>query len=143
MKSCHCIVVVLIFFLLSLQACATTVQPKCTHRALYQAVSFNKLTGRPVRIAIGPSDLGRHAQAQTQRSDGEWEWLEQGQFGVGTGYMDRVPGFEPNQYISVEHLLRWLGYTQTSTIPVKADTEIVTTSGHYSSPRSTHKDPVN
>lgn len=142
MKQSHCLVIVSIFFFVSLQACATAVEPLCSHRALYQGISFNKLTGWPVRIAVGPSDLGVHAQAQTQRSDGKWEWLEQGDFGVSTGYKDRVPGFEPNQYISVEELLQWLGYIQTSPVSIKAGTEIVT-SGDYTSSRSIYRDPLN
>jgi hypothetical protein len=66
----RCAVVVLAF-LLSLQACATAVQPLCTHRALYQAMSYSDMTGSPVSIAIGSWDLGAYAQAQ--RPDGKWE----------------------------------------------------------------------
>ncbi len=143
MKKRCCLVAVLIVFFVSLQACATAVQPLCTHRALYQALSFNQLTGQPVRIAIGPSDVGMHAQAQTERVDGKWEWLEQGDFGVSTGYKDTVPGFEPNRYVSVEQLLQRLGYfvTSRSPIKVKADTETLT-SGDHSSSRSIYRDPL-
>jgi hypothetical protein len=100
-----------------LQACATAVQPSCRHMALYQAITFRDLTGAPVRIAIGPSDEGLHAQAQA-KVDGEWEWLEQGRFGVGTGHRDMVPGFEPNRYSSVEDFLKYFGYSVTRKIDV-------------------------
>ncbi|MBW1744131.1 MAG: hypothetical protein JRJ47_12015 [Deltaproteobacteria bacterium] len=63
MKRAHCYIAVLIFPLVSLQACATAVEPLSSHRTLYQAMSFNELTGWPVRIAVGPSDLGTHLQA--------------------------------------------------------------------------------
>lgn len=141
MQRSDCLFAALIFLFGSLQACATAVEPLSSHRALYQAISFNELTGWPVRIAIGPSDLGMHVQAQAQQPDGTWEWLEQGDFGVGIGYRDRVAGFEPNKYISVEQLLQRLGYTVTSRSPIKADTEIVT-SGDYSSSRSMYRDPL-
>jgi hypothetical protein len=109
-----------------LQACATTsVEPNCRHMALYQAITFHDLTGAPVRIAIGPSDEGLHAQAQA-KVNGNWEWLEQGGFGVGTGQKDVLPGFEPNRYSSVEDFLKYFGYQVTTRINVAktADNEL-------------------
>jgi len=100
-----------------LQACATAVQPSCRHMALYQAITFHDLTGAPVRIAIGPSDEGLHAQAQA-KVNSKWEWLEQGRFGVGTGHRDMVPGFEPNRYSSVEDFLKYFGYRVMTGIEV-------------------------
>lgn len=141
MKRSHCLVAALIFLFVSLQACATAVEPLCSHRALYQAISFNELTGWPVRIAVGPSDLGTHLQAQAQRPDGKWEWLEQGDFGVGVGYKDRVRGFEAKQYITVEQLLQELGYVMTKRVPARADNEIMT-SGDYSFSRRMYRDPL-
>jgi hypothetical protein len=136
-----CVIAVLAFLALSLQACSTTVEPLCAHRALYQAMSYSGLTGSPVRIAIGPSDLGTHAQAQAQRPDGEWEWLEQGDFGVGTGYKDRVPGFEVDHYVTIEGLLEILGYIVIKRIPMKSDTGILTR-GDYSSSSTIYRDPL-
>lgn len=131
----------LIFFVVSfVLACSTTIDPKCTHRALYQAISFNEVTSYPVRIAIGPSELGLHAQAQAQRPDGKWEWLEQGDFGVGTGYKDRVPGFEPNQYVTVQEFLQRMGYS-TSLVSRTAEGGVWTT-GDYSSSRTIYDNPV-
>jgi hypothetical protein len=98
--------------------------------ALYQAITFHDLTGAPVRIAIGPSDTGLHAQAQA-KVDNKWEWLEQGGFGVGTGHKDMVPGFEPNRYSSVEDFLKYFGYRVTGSTEVaeKGDNEVPGSSG--------------
>jgi hypothetical protein len=104
-------------------------------------MSFNEVTGWPVRIAVGRSHLGTHLQAQGQRPDGKWEWLEQGDFGVGVGYKDRVRDFEAKQYITVEQLLQELGYVVTKRIPARADNEIMTC-GNYSSSRSMYRDPL-
>jgi hypothetical protein len=109
-----------------LQACATTsVEPNCRHMALYQAITFHDLTGAPVRIAIGPSDEGLHAQAQA-KVNGKWEWLEQGGFGVGTGRKDMLAGFEANRYSSVEDFLKYFGYRVTRSVKVaeRADDEL-------------------
>lgn len=100
-----------------LQACATAVEPRCRHMALYQAITFHDLTGAPVRIAIGPSNEGLHAQAQA-KVNSKWEWLEQGRFGVSTGQKDMVPGFEPNRYASVEDFLKYFGYSVTRSTKV-------------------------
>jgi hypothetical protein len=141
MKKIHYLAIIAILIAASLQACATAVQPKCRHRALYQAISYKDLVGWPVRIAIGPSDVGMHAQAQAQRPDGTWEWLEQGEFGVGTGYKDMVPGFEPNQYVTVGEFLEWMGYSTTTRVAATADNN-TWTAGDYSSSRSMYDNPV-
>ncbi|MBW1742835.1 MAG: hypothetical protein JRJ47_05315 [Deltaproteobacteria bacterium] len=132
----------LIFLSVWLQACATTVDPLCSHKALYQAITFNDLTGAPVRIAVGPSHRGDHAQAQAQ-VDGKWEWLEGDDFGVVTGYMDRVRGFEPNQYVSVESFLNYMGYGVTKTVNLaqRKDLDFPATMGDYSSSRSIYRSP--
>jgi hypothetical protein len=118
MRKFVCLAIVAVLLPVWLQACATaTVEPSCRHLALYQAITFRDLTGAPVRIAIGPSDEGLHAQAQA-KVEGEWEWLEQGRFGVGTGHKDMVPGFEPNRYSSVEDFLKYFGYSVTRTVDV-------------------------
>jgi len=111
MRKLVSLVIIAVVLAIWLQACATTgVEPSCRHMALYQAITFHDLTGAPVRIAIGPSDEGLHAQAQA-KVNSEWEWLEQGTFGVGTGHKDMVPGFEPNRYSSVEDFLKYFGYS--------------------------------
>jgi hypothetical protein len=104
-------------------------------------MSFNDLTGWPVRVAVGTSDLGTHLQAQAQRPDGKWEWLEQGDFGVGVGYKDRVPGFEVKQYITMEQLLQELGYVVTKRVASRAD-DARMTSGDYSSSRRMYGEPL-
>lgn len=143
MKKIRWPAIMLILALASLQACATAVQPKCRHRALYQAIAYNDLVGWPVRIAVGPSDSGLHAQAQAQKPDGTWEWLEQGEFGVGTGYKDRVPGFKPNRYVTVPEFLEWMGYSTMSIRVASTTTESKNwTSGDYSSSRAMYNNPV-
>ena len=117
MKKPFYLAVVPILLSVWLQACATAVEPSCRHMALYQAITFRDLTGAPVRIAIGPSDEGLHAQAQA-KVDGGWKWLEQGRFGIGTGHKDVVPGFEPNRYSSVEDFLKYFGYRVITGIDV-------------------------
>lgn len=119
-----------ILSLVWLQACATAVEPRCRHMALYQAITFHDLTGAPVRIAIGPSNEGLHAQAQA-KVNSKWEWLEQGRFGVSTGHKDIVPGFEPNRYVSVEDFLKYFGYSVTRSTEVarRRNTEVPGASG--------------
>lgn len=117
MRKCFYLSIVAILLAVWLQACATAVDPSCRHMALYQAITFHDLTGAPVRIAIGPSDEGLHAQAQA-KVNSKWEWLEQGRFGVSTGHKDMVPGFEPNRYSSVEDFLKYFGYRVVTGIEV-------------------------
>ncbi len=142
MKKFHYLATVLIFLSVWLQACETVVDTLCRHRALYQAISFHDLTDAPVRIAVGPSDEGVHAQAQA-RVNGKWEWLEQGDFGVSTGYMDMVPGFTPKQYDSVEKFLGYFGYqaTKRENVAERADPDFLWTTGDYSSSRSIYRSP--
>ncbi|MBW1744361.1 MAG: hypothetical protein JRJ47_13180 [Deltaproteobacteria bacterium] len=141
MRKSFYIAIVPILLSVWLQACATAVEPSCRHMALYQAITFRDLTGAPVRIAIGPSDKGLHAQAQA-KVNSEWEWLEQGKFGVGTGYKDMVPGFEPDRYSSVEDFLKYFGYRVTRSIEVakRADNEVPAASG-YSSSQTIYRRP--
>jgi hypothetical protein len=142
MKKSRYLGVTLILLCVWLQACATTVEPVCRHKAVYQAISFHDITGDPVRIAVGPSDIGAHAQAQAL-VDGKWEWLEQGEFGVGPGYKDTVPGFEPNRYDSVEEFLRYFGYRASRRVHVaeREDNTVPNTTGDYSSSRSIYRSP--
>jgi hypothetical protein len=123
-----------------LQACATTVEPVCSHKAIYQAISFQDLTGAPVRIAVGPSNKGDHAQAQA-KVDGKWEWLEGNDFSVSTGYMDRVRGWKPERYVSVEEFLKYFGYEVTSHVNIaeSQDRRAPSTVGDYSSSRSLYR----
>jgi len=140
MRKFHYLATVLILLSVWLQACATAVEPVCRHKALYQAISFHELTGAPVRIAVGTSDEGTHAQAQA-RVNGKWEWLEQGPFGVSTGYMDMLPGFTPKRYDSVEEFLRYFGYQVTRRVNVaqRADSDVPSSTGDYSSSRSIYR----
>ena len=142
MRTPYYLAAALILSTVWLQACATAVEPVCRHKAVYQAISFHDLTGHPVRIAVGPSDIGTHAQAQAQ-VDGKWEWLEQGEFGVGTGYKDTVPGFEPNRYESLEEFLRYFGYYASREVHVaeRQDNGVPSTAGDYSSSRSLYRSP--
>jgi len=143
MKKSRYLGAALILLCVWLQACATTVEPVCRHKAVYQAISLHDLTGNPVRIAVGPSDIGTHAQAQA-KVDGKWVWLEQGdEFGVSTGYKDTVPGFEPNQYDSVEEFLRYFGYQIDKRVRVakRDDNMVPSTMGDYSSSRSIYRNP--
>lgn len=125
-----------------LQACATAVKPVCSHKAVYQAISFQDLTNYPVRIAIGPSNEGDHAQAQAL-IDGKWQWLEGDDFSVSTGYMDRVRGWKPDRYVSVEAFLTYFGYHVSRSMPVaERDNNMVpSTGGDYSSSRSIYRSP--
>jgi hypothetical protein len=142
MRKSYCLAGALILLSVCLQACATAVETTCRHRALCQAISFHDLKGVPVRIAIGPSDEGLHAQAQA-KVNGKWEWLEQGEFGVSTGYKDVVPGFEPNRYASVEDFLKYFGYQVTTRLDTaeRADNEVPSTKDDYSSSRRIYRSP--
>ena len=132
----------LILLCLCLQACATTVEPACSHKAVYQAISFHDLTGAPVRIAVGPSNKGDHAQAQA-RIDGTWEWLEGDDLSVSTGYKDKVWGWKPDRYVSVEAFLTYFGYHVSRRVHVaERDNNMVPSTGSdYSSSRSIYRSP--
>ena len=142
MKKSHYPAAALILLCLCLQACATTVEPACSHKAVYQAISFHDLTGHPVRIAVGRSNKGDHAQAQA-RIDGTWEWLEGDDLSVSTGYKDKVWGWKPQRYVSVEEFLRYFGYYVTSRVNLaeRRDWRKPTTAGDYSSSRSIYRSP--
>jgi hypothetical protein len=115
-------VLVVVGILILATSCAhQVVYPKCRHYAIMQALVFGETF--PVRIAAGPSASGTwHAQAQAY-IDGEWKWLENVPFPIGTSGKD---DFEPQKTLSLEEAIKlwcapWYSLPaapHTSTLPI-------------------------
>jgi hypothetical protein len=78
--------------------CATSFQGVCRHESLYAAAVVGE--SYLVRIAVGKSDMGTHAQAQA-KINGQWEWLKVSWPNVAISTQDK---FSPNEYIYGENI---------------------------------------
>jgi hypothetical protein len=98
-KSLQCLSVLIV--LLFVGCASHSVKPVCRHWAIFEAVTYNNLTGCETRIIGYPTKANKgHAQAQARLADG-WHWLKHTRDAVIVG--DKVIYEPPKTCIYTVH----------------------------------------